>query len=132
MFDAIMTGMQGILQQPSVWLFFLLFFLFILVAYKVVKILVRALLIAVIAGVFPIFANMFLGMAIPITLQNILWFAMTGVEIYFVYHILCGIGKIAELITKPFSRGKTKKVEKIIIMEKGKDKHEKEKRERER
>jgi len=120
------------LQQPSVWLFFLLFFLFILVAYKVVKILVRALLIAVIAGVFPIFANMFLGMAIPITAQNILWFAMMGVEIYFVYHILCGIGKIAELITKPFSRGKTKKVEKIIIMEKGKDKHEKKKRERER
>jgi hypothetical protein len=130
MFDAILGGVQGILQQPSIWLFFLLFFLFIIVAYKVVKLLLRALLIAVMGGLFPIFANMFLGMSIPITLGNILWFAMTGVEIYFVYVILCGIGKIAELISKPFSRGKTKKVEKVIIMEKERDRDEKKKQER--
>jgi len=49
---------------------------------------------------------------------------MTGLEIFFVYHILVGIGKIAEFITKPFSKGKTKRVEKVIIMEKRKDKDE--------
>lgn len=131
MFDAILgglSGMAGFLPQQNIWLFFLLFFLFIIIAYKVVKILIRAAIIAVISGFFPVFANMFLGMSIPITLQSILFFAMTGVEIFFVYHILVSIGKLAELITKPFSRGKTKKVEKIIIMEKGKDKHEKKKR----
>jgi hypothetical protein len=129
MLEAIFGGMEGMLQQPMLWLFFLLFFLFIIVAYKAVKVLVRALVVAVIAGLFPVFANMFLGMSIPITLSNIIWFAMVGVEIYFVYHILVGVGTIAEFITKPFSKGKTKTVEKVIIVEKGKDKDEKEKRE---
>jgi hypothetical protein len=131
MFDAILSEVFGIFQLPSMWLFFLLFFLFILVAYKVVKFLIRALIIAVVAGVFPIFANRFLGMAIPITLQNVVWFAITGVEIYFVYVILCSIGKLAEIVMKPFSGKKTKKVEKIIIMEKGKDKYEKKRRKEE-
>jgi hypothetical protein len=89
---------------------------------------VKALIIAVIAGIFPVFANMFLGMAIPITVSNVLWYAMTGVEIYFVYQILCGIGTIAEFFMKLFRRGGGKKVEKIIIMEKHKDKDEKEDR----
>ena len=128
MFDAITGMFQGFLQQPNLFVFFLLFFLFIIIAYKVVKMLVRALIVAVISGLFPVFAKMFLGFSIDITLQNILWFAITGVEIYFVYCILVSIGKIAEIITKPFSGKKTKKVEKIIIMDKGKDKDEDEKR----
>ena len=90
---------------------------------------IRALIIGVISGLFPVFANMFLGMSIPITIQNILWFAMTRMEIYFVYHILVSFGKLAKIITKPFRRTKTKKVEKVIIMEKTKDKHEKERKE---
>jgi len=56
-------------------------------------------------------------------LENIIWFAMTGVEIYFVYHLIVDIGKLAEIFMKPFRRGKVKKVEKVIIMER--DKHEK-------
>lgn len=128
MLDTITSLFGGALQQPSLLLFFLLFFLFIIVAYKVVKMLVRALAIAVISGLFPIFANMFFGMSIPIDIPNVLWFAMTGVEIYFVYQILCGIGTIAEFFMKLFRRGGGKKVEKIIIMEKHKDKDEKEDR----
>ncbi len=116
------------MQQPNIWLFFVLFFLFIIVAYKVVKLIVRAAIVAAISGAFPFIANAFLGMSIPITFTNILWFAMTGLEIFFVYHILVGIGTIAELISKPFSRKKTKTVEKVIIMEKAKDKDEKKKR----
>ena len=123
-FDGLFTGM---IQEPTLILFFGLFFLFILIAYKVVKLLVRALIVAVLAGVFPLFANMFLGMSIPITLDNIIWFAMTGVEIFFVYHIIVGIGQIGEILLKPFKKGKVKKVEKVIIMEKGKSKDEKKK-----
>jgi len=130
MFDAITSALAGVLQQPNLFVFFILFFLFILVAYKAVKVLVRGLIIAVIAGLFPIFANMFLGTSIPTTPQNLLWFAITGAEIYFVYYILVSIGALAELIMRPFKREKTKKVEKIIIMEKEKDKHEKEKRDK--
>ena len=134
MFDTVLSslgGIAGFLPQQNIWLFFILFFLFIIIAYKVVKVLIRAAIIAVVSGLFPIFANMFLGTAIPITLPNILWFAMTGVEIFFVYTILVSIGKIAEIISKPFKRGKTKKVEKVIIVQKGKDKDEKKKRKEE-
>lgn len=134
MFDSFLGflgGIEGILPQQNIWLFFILFFLFIIIAYKVVKVLIRAAIIAAVSGFFPIFANMFLGTSIPITLQSILWFAMTGVEIFFVYHILVSIGKVAEIISKPFKKGKTKKVEKIIIMEKGKDTDEKKKQKKE-
>ncbi len=118
---------SGLIQEPTLILFFGLFFLFMLLAYKVVKLLVRALIVTVIAGLFPVFANMFLGMSIPITLENILWFAMTGAEIFFVYHILVSIGQLGEILTKPFRKGKTKTVEKVIIVEKGKNKDEKKK-----
>ncbi len=121
-FDGLFTGM---IQEPTLILFFGLFFLFILLAYKVVKLLVRALIVTVLAGFFPVFANMVLGMSIPITLDNIIWFAMTGAEIFFVYHILVSMGQLGEILMKPFSRKKVKTVEKVIIMEKNNDKHEK-------
>ncbi|UCD03350.1 MAG: hypothetical protein JSV63_01805 [Candidatus Aenigmatarchaeota archaeon] len=124
-----MFGLEGILggliQEPNLIIFFGLFFLFMIIAYKVVKLLIRALIVAVLAGLFPVFANMFLGMSIPITFESIIWFAMTGVEIFFVYHILVGIGQIADFLLRPFRKDKAKKVEKVIIMEKGKDKDEK-------
>ncbi|MCD6495664.1 MAG: hypothetical protein J7K54_00150 [Candidatus Aenigmarchaeota archaeon] len=119
-FEGLLTG---VIQEPTLILFFGLFFLFILVAYKVVKMLIRALVIAVLSGLFPVIGNLFFGMNIPVTIDNIIWFAMTGVEIYFVYHIIVDIGKLAEIFMKPFRRGKVKKVEKVIIMER--DKHEK-------
>jgi len=127
MFDLTGGFLTEIIQEPMLWLFFIFFFLFIIVAYRVVKMLTRALIIAAISGFFPIFANFILGMPIPVTLENIFWFAITGTEIYFVYHILVGFGKIAEFFNKLFSRGKEKKVEKVIIVEKSKDKDEKEK-----
>jgi len=123
-FEGIFTGM---IQEPTLILFFGLFFLFILIAYKVVKLLVRALIVTVLAGFFPVFANMVLGMSIPITLDSIIWFAMTGAEIFFVYHIIVSIGQLGEILMKPFKGKKVKTVEKVIIVEKGKDKDEKKK-----
>ena len=128
-----MFGFEGmltnIIQEPTVIIFLVLFFVFIILAYKVVKILIRALIVAAIATVFPVFSNMFLGTSFPITLDSLLWFAMTGAEIYFIYHILVSIGTIAEFVTKPFRKGKVKKVEKVIIMEKRKDNDGKERKE---
>ena len=117
MFEFLTGPLQNLLGQPSVWLFFLLFLVFILLAYRVLKLLMRAAFVAVIAGLFPVFGNMFLGLSIPVTLNSIIWFAMMGLEIYFVYHILVSIGKLAEIITKPFKR-KKERVEKVIIREK--------------
>jgi len=122
MFDTILGFSGGLLQQPSLLIFFVLFFLFIIIAYKVVKMLIRAAMIALISGAFPLFSNAFLGTAIPITVGNVLWFATTGVEVYFVYSILVGMGKIADVLSKPFRRGGGKRKEKVIIVEKAKDK----------
>lgn len=127
-----MFGFEGMLtnmiQEPTVIIFLVLFFVFIILAYKVVKVLIRALIVAAIAAGFPIFSNMFLGTSFLITLDSLLWFAMTGAEIYFIYHILVSIGTIAEFVTKPFRKGKVKKVEKVIIMEKRKDNDDKERK----
>ena len=114
------TLLQGFMSEPNMIIFLGLFFVFILLAYKVVKIMVRALIIAVIAGLFPVFANMYLGYSFELSLATFISFALMGAEIYFVYHILVSIGRIAEFVMKPFGGGKVKKV---IIMEKGKDKH---------
>ena len=84
MLESIVGNFTGFLQHPSVWLFFLLFFVFIFLAYKVINVLIRAAVVAIIAGLFPIFANMFLGTNFPVTIENILWFAMIGVEMFFV------------------------------------------------
>lgn len=117
------TLLQGFMSEPNMIIFLGLFFVFILLAYKVVKIMVRALIIAVIAGLFPVFANMYLGYSFELSLATFISFALMGAEIYFVYHILVSIGRIAEFVMKPFGGGKVRKVEKVIIMEKGKDKH---------
>ena len=113
---------QGFLNEPNIIIFLGLFFVFILLAYKVVKILIRALIMAVIAGLFPVFANMYLGFSFELSLSTFLSFAIMGAEMFFVYHILVSIGTIAEFVMKPFGGKKTKKVEKVIIMEKSKDK----------
>ena len=117
-----LESITGLLGEPNTIIFFMLFFVFILLAYKVVKLLVRAAIIAAIAGVFPIVANVFLGLPVEISLGNMIRFAMLGAEVYFMYHLLVSIGKVAEFITRPFNRKGVKKVEKVIIVEKEKDK----------
>lgn len=119
----------GLLQEPNTIVFLGLLVVFVLLAYKVVKILIRAAMVAVAAGFFPIAANVFLGMPFEISLANFVRFAMLGAEVYFTYHLLTSIGKIAEFITKPFGGhgGKEKKVEKVIIVEREKYKDDKDK-----
>jgi hypothetical protein len=114
-----LESMTGLLGEPNTIIFFILFFIFILLAYKVVKLLIRAAVIAAVAGMFPVVANVFLGLPFEISIGNIIRFAMLGTEVYFTYHLLVSIGKVAEFITKPFNRGKNvKTIEKVIIMEK--------------
>jgi hypothetical protein len=117
-----LESISGLLGEPNTIIFFMLFIVFMLLAYKVVKLLMRAAIIAAIAGAFPVVANVFFGMPFEISIGNIIRFAMLGTEVYFTYHMLVSIGKIAEFITRPFGRGGAKKVEKIIIVEKDKDK----------
>lgn len=115
----------GLLQEPNTLVFLGLLVVFVLLAYKVVKIMIRAAMVAVAAGLFPVVANVLLGTSFEISLGSFIRFAMLGAEVYFTYHLLTSIGKIAEFITRPFGGGKKKKVEKVIIVEKEKYKDDK-------
>ncbi len=100
------------LSDPFILAVLAIMIVFIIVAYKLVKILAKAAIIGLVAALFPIFGNYFLGLEIPITLFNILWFGVTGIGLFFLYTILRTGWKALKLILAPFKalfRGKKKK-----------------------
>ena len=82
-------------------LLFIIFFIFIILAYKLFQTVIKALIIGVIAAAFPFIANA-LGFSIPINLNTILWFAIFGVLLYFAYSFIAGGVKIVKLVLSPF------------------------------
>lgn len=96
-----LTQIFSQLQQANSILLFIVFFVFLILAYKLFQTVIKALIIGVIAAAFPFVANMF-GFSIPITLSNILWFAIFGVILYFAYAFISGGVKIIKIIFSPF------------------------------
>ncbi|MBU1135163.1 MAG: hypothetical protein KKG13_01445 [Nanoarchaeota archaeon] len=98
-------------------LVFGLLIVFVVLAYTVFKILMKAALFGALGAIAPFVAN-YMGMSIPITLTNILWFALLGVMAYVVYAMASGGVKTMKLITSPFrTLFRQKPKEKIIIRE---------------
>ena len=89
------------LQQVSTVFLFIVFFIFIVLAYKVFQTLMKALVVGVIAAAFPIVANL-IGMDVALSLNSILWFAIAGVALYFAYAFMSGGVKIVKIATSPF------------------------------
>ena len=99
-------------------LLMLVFVGFIVLAYKVFQTVIKAFIVGVIAAAFPIVANL-MGMDVPLTLSNIIWFAIMGVTAFLVYASVTGGIKVVRIVMKPFNRMFSKKpVQKIIIREK--------------
>ncbi|MBN2042388.1 MAG: hypothetical protein JW754_01125 [Candidatus Aenigmarchaeota archaeon] len=101
-----------ILGDPFILALLAIMVVFIFLAYKIVKMLAKAAIIGLLAALFPVFANYFLGTEIPITLYNIIWFAVTGIGLFLVYSVVRGGWKVVRLILSPFKaifRGKKKK-----------------------
>ncbi|UCD07905.1 MAG: hypothetical protein JSW41_02990 [Candidatus Aenigmatarchaeota archaeon] len=96
-----LTQIFSQLQQANSILLFIVFFVFLILAYKLFQTVIKALIIGVIAAAFPFVANMF-GFNIPITLSNVLWFAIFGVVLYFAYAFISGGVKIIKIIFSPF------------------------------
>ncbi|MFH1445288.1 MAG: hypothetical protein ABIF08_02290 [Nanoarchaeota archaeon] len=111
------VGMFTQIAQLNIVLLLALLFIFVFVAYKLLKVLMKAMIFGVLGAVFPFFAT-YVGISIPLTITNIIWFALLGVMAYIMYAILMGGVKTLKLVTSPF-RGmfKTKHKEKIIIRE---------------
>jgi hypothetical protein len=99
--------------QGDLIVFFLIFVIFIVIAYKLFKFIAKAAIIGLVAALFPVVGNYFLGLNIPITLGNIIWFAVTGIGLFVAYSIIRTGWRISKVITKPikwiFKRKKKKR-----------------------
>ncbi len=96
-----LTQIFSQLQQVNSIFLLIVFFVFLILAYKLFQTVMKAIIVGVIAAAFPFVANMF-GFSIPITLNSILWFAIFGVVLYFAYAFISGGVKIIKLIFSPF------------------------------
>ena len=93
--------MLEILADQNILIFFVIFIIFIVIAYKLVRFLFKAFIIGLVAALFPIVANLFLGLNIDITLYNIIWFAGTGILLFLLYSFARTGWKFLKLSTLP-------------------------------
>jgi|YelNatPaOPRAMG01_1025707.scaffolds.fasta_scaffold87668_3 signal transduction histidine kinase len=98
-------------EDPDVIIFFLIFILFIIVAYKFFRLIAKAFFIGFLSALFPIIGNYFLDLGIPINIDTMMWFAITGIILYFFYEIIKLIIKGLKILTYPFRAGGKKKKE---------------------
>jgi len=88
----------------TIFLLIIIFVLFVFSIKKVLGIIKNALIIVAASVLFPIFANKFLGFAIPIDGQTIFSFVILGLVVYFIYIVGSSVYKLlslAEKKTKP-------------------------------
>ena len=94
--EGVVTGFAGIadilgqIAQINPIFLFIIFLLFVFIAYKVFKILVKALIIGIIAALFPFFAN-YIGVEMATDLNTMMFFGMFGVLFVIVFKIVHGI-----------------------------------------
>ena len=67
---------------------FLVFIVFLVVAYYVFHVIKNSLIIAVISMAFPFLSNAFLGTSLPISISSIFQFAAAGMGVYLLYELL--------------------------------------------
>jgi len=94
-------GLGGLGDQ-SVIIFFALFIVFTIIAYKLVKFLFKAFMIGLVAALFPVVGNMVFGLGIEISLYNMVWFALTGIALFVGYSAVRMGWKFVRLIFSPF------------------------------
>ncbi len=102
--------LEGLTQQ-GVLVYFLLFIVFVIIAYKFIKFLFRVLIIGLVSSLFPIFANLVLNLNIAINLYSIAWFAVTGMGLYIAYVAIKIAWKSIKTLTFPVRLFRRKKKE---------------------
>jgi len=101
------AGLQDTLAQELLKLnaFLLLGVVFALafLAYKLFAFVLRVLLTGIAFAFFPLIANL-VGIAVPLTLQSILWSAITGMVVYLAYLSIKFGHKIISAVFYPFRK----------------------------
>ena len=72
-------------------------------AYKLFAFVLRVLLTGIAFAFFPLIANL-VGIAVPLTLQSILWSAITGMVVYLAYLSIKFGHKIISAVFYPFRK----------------------------
>jgi len=119
--ESIAGILGGIAQLHPVFVL-LIFILFVAVAYKVFKALIKALMIGVIAAIFPFFAN-YIGISVPTDISTIVWFGTFGVLFFLVYNVVHSVLKAGSSILGGGEKGRIRsEVRKEMEKQKGKKK----------
>jgi len=71
--------------DQNMLLFFAIFIIFTIIAYKLVKFVFKVLMIGLVAALFPVIGSMFFGLNIAVNLSNMIWFAVTGMGLFIAY-----------------------------------------------
>lgn len=92
----------GMQTQPI--LYFIIFMAFVYVVYRFLKFTFKAVLIFVAAGLFPVVANYFLGLTIPVTFNSILSYASVALFLFIVGMLLKSAVGILKAVTWPIRK----------------------------
>lgn len=111
--------MLEFLGDQNVLLFFAVFIVFTIVAYKLVKFLFKTFMIGLVAAMFPVVGNMVLGLSIEISLYNMIWFAATGMGLFIIYSAVRTGWKTLKLVFSPLRLLRRKKGAAVEKSEKG-------------
>ena len=103
------------ITQMNIVLIFGLLLIFVVIAYKLLKILMKAVLFGILGALFP-FVSGYVGIQIATSISNILWFALLGMVAYVMYAMMSGGVKTMKMITSPFRALFKKKEKKTIII----------------
>jgi hypothetical protein len=92
----------GALGDQNIIIFFAIFIIFTVLAYKLVKFLFKAFIIGLVAAMFPVVGNMVFGLSIDINLYNMVWFAVTAMGLFVLYSAVRMGWKAVRLALSPF------------------------------
>jgi hypothetical protein len=98
----------GGLGDQNVLIFFAIFIVFTIIAYKLVKFLFKTFMIGLIAAIFPVVGNMVFGLNIDVNLYNMIWFAVTGMALFIAYSAIRMGWKFIKLAFSPLKLLKRK------------------------
>lgn len=93
---------MGFQTQPIVY--FIVFLLFVYLAYRFLKLTFKGILIFIAAALFPLLANYFLGLDIGISFNSILSYGLTGLFLYIAGMLLKSVVSILKAVTWPFRK----------------------------
>jgi len=86
------------LSPRSLILLIVLLIAFLVISIKALHIVIRLITVAILSGVFPVFAVKVLGLSLPLTLDTIIFFVACGVGLYSLYSFLKSLWLVSKVI----------------------------------